>query len=334
MHIKGKLFPILLGLSALFVEACAAFFSVYGLSKLFSGATTAVIIMATSLEVAKVVTASFLYRHWKTIHWTMKSYMTMGLLVLITITSMGIYGFLSNAFQSSTIGIEKQTAQVSLYEQEVSRLTKDKETLQIEKRELQNNLNAELKGFAVQDSARRYVDAGYRSRAVKRYQPMIDEKEKQIRSINQRLEELSTKVSDTKVRMIETGADVGPILFVAKLFKAEISTVVQYLIFVFIFVFDPLAVVLVIATNKAWMDLIPKTENVLVPKSGRVDEPKAHKLKKLFSRAASSKTEKLKNEASQTQTEEPIKFNTPNKPTETIGLDGMAPVVDIPRTIG
>jgi len=255
MHIKGKTFPILLGLTALFVETVAAFFSVYGLSKLFSGATTAVIVMAASLEVSKVVTASFLYRHWDTTHFIQKSYMVLAVLVLISITSMGIYGFLSNAFQASTVGIEKQTTQVSLYEQEVSRLTKDKEATQLEKRELQQNLNAELKGFAMSDTSRRYVDAGYRSRSMKRYQPAIDDKERQIQSINKRLEELSTKISDTKVRMIETGADVGPIIFVAKLFKAEISTVVQYLIFVFILVFDPLAVVLVIATNKAWIEM-------------------------------------------------------------------------------
>ena len=279
---------MLLGLSALFVEACAAFFSVYGLSKLFSGATTAVITMAASLELAKVVTASFLYRYWDTTHFLQKLYMTCAVLVLIVITSIGIYGFLSNAFQSSTIGIEKQTAQVSLYGQEVSRLTKDKETIQLEKRELQTNLNTELRGFALSDTSRRYVDAGYRSRAVKRYQPSIDEKEKQIQSITKRLEELTTKVSDTKVQMIETGADVGPIIFVAKLFNTEISTVVQYLIFIFISVFDPLAIVLVLATNKAWIEmqsvhipLVPTpTNDVSTHESINVDDRR--KLKERF----------------------------------------------------
>lgn len=257
MHIRDKTFPILLGLSALFVESCAAFFSVYGLSKLFSGATTAVIVMATSLETAKVITASFLYRHWKTTNWIMKSYMSAGLLVLISITSMGIYGFLSNAFQSSTVGIETQMAQVSIYEQEVARLEKDRELFLVEKRELQSNLNTELKGFSLQDTSRRYVDVGYRSRAIRRYQPQIDEKEKQIRSVATRLDSMNAKVSASKVKIIQMGSDVGPIIFVAKLFNAPIATVVQYLIFVFILVFDPLAVVLIIATNKAWLELKP-----------------------------------------------------------------------------
>lgn len=296
--------------------------------------------MATSLETAKVITASFLYRHWKTIHWTMKSYMTFGLLVLITITSMGIYGFLSNAFQSSTLGLEKQSAQVSLYEEEVTRLTKDKETLQVEKRELQTNLNAELKSFAVQDTARRYVDASYRARAIRRYQPEIDAKERQIQAINTRLEELSTKISDTKVRMIDTGADVGPIIFVARLFNAPIERVVQYLIFVFIFVFDPLAVVLILATNKAWIELHPLTQQSIGEK---VAEKRQHKLKDKVTRlfvktvpeAPDVKTENLTepNEPSKT---EPIKVDKPNKRDEP--PSGMPPTLDapssMPRTIG
>ena len=98
-----KLFPYLVGLSALMVAGSAAFYSVYGLSKLFSGATFAVIVMAGSLEFAKLVTASFLYRFWDKINIVMRNYMLVGVVTLVIITSAGIFGFLSNAYQGATI---------------------------------------------------------------------------------------------------------------------------------------------------------------------------------------------------------------------------------------
>lgn len=257
MHVQGRILTYLLGISALLVESCAAFFSVYGLSKLFSGATVAVIIMAASLEVAKVIMASFLYRKWRSVNLLMKSYMIPALVTLVGITSMGIYGFLSNAFQTSTLSIEKLNGQLALYEDELNRALKDKELAQTEKREYQTSLANELKGFNVSDSARRYVDASYRARAVKRYQPMIDEKDKALTQLNNRIAALNASIADTKSHMIDVGSDVGPIIFVARALHAEISTVVQYLIVVFIFVFDPLAIVLVIAWNKSWVETHP-----------------------------------------------------------------------------
>jgi hypothetical protein len=251
---KGWLFVIILGISALLVEVCAAFFSVYGLSKLFAGASTAVILMASSLEIAKVVTASFLYRQWGGINALMKTYLTFGVVVLVVITSMGIYGFLSNAFQSSTLQLEKQTAKISLYENELSRITLDKQNLLLERQGLQTDLSSELNSLVTADTSRRYLDALYRNRVRDKYQPLIKQKDEQLRSIESRVEIINDTLSTLKINIVDTGSDVGPIVYVARFFDTGVSTVVQYLIFVFIGVFDPLAVVLVIATNKAWLD--------------------------------------------------------------------------------
>ena len=97
---KGT-FPTLIALSALSVSASAAFYSVSGLSKLFAGASFEVIIMAGSLEVAKLVTASLLYQYWDTINKILRTYLSIATVVLVLITSMGIYGFLSAAYQET-----------------------------------------------------------------------------------------------------------------------------------------------------------------------------------------------------------------------------------------
>ena len=99
--IKKGILPFLIGFSALSVSASAAFYSVSGLSKLFAGASFEVIIMAGSLEVAKLVTASLLYQYWDTINKILRTYLTVATIVLVLITSMGIYGFLSAAYQDT-----------------------------------------------------------------------------------------------------------------------------------------------------------------------------------------------------------------------------------------
>ena len=109
MFENSKHFPTLVGLSALLIAGSAAFFSVFGLSKLFAGAQTAVIIMDGSLEFGKLVGASFLYRYWDKITSLHKFYMTTAVGILIVITSAGIFGFLSNAYQGATVTFEKES---------------------------------------------------------------------------------------------------------------------------------------------------------------------------------------------------------------------------------
>jgi hypothetical protein len=115
-NLKNKLFPLLIAISALSVSTSAAFYSVSGLSKLFAGATLAVIIMATSLEVAKLVIASLLYQYRETLPRLLKYYLTTAAVVLVLITSMGIYGFLSSAYQETASKAGTIDAQIALIE--------------------------------------------------------------------------------------------------------------------------------------------------------------------------------------------------------------------------
>ena len=123
---RSKNFHIWLGISALLIAGSAAFFSVFGLSKLFAGAALSVIIMAGSLELGKLVTAAFIYRYWKQINWLQKSYMTLAVVVLIAITSAGIFGYLSNAYQGATIAFEKQSTTLFYKEDRLEQLEEDK----------------------------------------------------------------------------------------------------------------------------------------------------------------------------------------------------------------
>ena len=225
-----KYFKYYVGLSALLIAGSAAFFSVFGLSKLFAGATLAVIIMAGSLEFGKIVGASFLYRYWNSIANWLKVYMTVGVITLVGITSAGIFGFLSNAYQGATIEFEKQTATLFYQEDRLEQLEEDKVYL---KDELSQAVNALPDNFP---TAKRLLR--------EEYNPKVLELNDMILGIKQ-------EVGDLKVGLIETGVDVGPAIYLARAFETDIDTVVKFFIFILIFVFDPLAVALVVAYNVA-----------------------------------------------------------------------------------
>jgi hypothetical protein len=230
-------FQITLGLSALFIAGCAAFFSVFGIGKLFSGAFLSVVIMASSLELGKLVTASFLYRYWDKINLLQKIYMAAATIMLIFITSAGIFGYLSNAYQGATVEFEKQTTALLFKEEQVEQLEEDKQFLL-------NELDQQ-----VQSLPDNYITAKRKLRED--YNP-------QILSINSELLDLKKDVGELKTNLVETGVDVGPAVYLARTFNTDIDTVVKFFIFILIFVFDPLAVMLVVAYNQVLLENKPK----------------------------------------------------------------------------
>ena len=234
---NSKYFYIWIGLSALFIAGSAAAFSVYGLAKLFSGAFLSVVVMAGSLELGKLVTASFLYRYWNMINWFQKVYMTIATLVLIFITSAGIFGYLSNAYQGATLEFEKQSTELLTIEERIEQLEEDKVFL---KEELE---------VAISELPDNYITAKRKLRED--YNP-------QILQINNELLEYKRTRADLEIALVSTGVDVGPAIYLARTFGTDIDTVVKFFIFILIFVFDPLAVMLVIAYNQALMDRTQK----------------------------------------------------------------------------
>ena len=237
---NSKYFHIWLGLSALLIAGSAAAFSVYGLAKLFSGAFISVVIMAGSLELGKLVTASFLYRYWKVINWFQKVYMTIATIILVFITSAGIFGYLSNAYQCATLEFEKQSTELIAVEERIEQLEEDKSFL---KEEL---------SVAISELPDNYITAKRKLRED--YNP-------QITQVNQEILEFKTKRADLEIQLVSTGVDVGPAIYLARTFGTDIDTVVKFFIFILIFVFDPLAVMLVIAYNQALMNRTTRDED-------------------------------------------------------------------------
>ncbi len=233
MFEQSKSFPKLVGLSALLIAGSAAFFSVFGLSKLFAGAQFAVVIMAGSLEFGKLVAASFLYRYWDKINIAHRTYMTIATVILILITSAGIFGFLSNAYQGATVSFEKETTALLYKEDRLEQLQNDKKFL---KEELE---------AAVAELPDNYRTAKRKLR--EEYQPKINK-------INDDIINLKSEVGDLKVQIIETGVEVGPAIYLARVFDTDVDSVVKFFIFILIFVFDPMAVMFVISYNVTLLD--------------------------------------------------------------------------------
>ena len=186
--------------------------------------------MASSLELAKLVTAAYLYRYWGIINTFMKSYLLVGVVTLILITSGGIFGFLSNAYQGATIEFEKQSTTLLYKEDRLSQLEEDKVYL---KDELEQSLSSLPDNYP---TAKRQLREEYNPKVL---------------SLNDQILGIKQEIGDLKVGLIETGVDVGPAIYLARAFGTDIDTVVKFFIFVLIFVFDPLAVSLVVAYQVA-----------------------------------------------------------------------------------
>ena len=225
---KREYFKYFLGLAALLVAGSAAYFSVFGLSKLFAGAAGSIVVMAGSLEFGKLVSASFLYRYWDKANQWLKIYLLVGVITLVGITSAGIFGYLSNAYQGATVNFEKQTTALFYKEDRLEQLQEDKVYL---KDELEQSLSS------LPDN---YITAKRKLRED--YNPKVLE-------INDKILNIKQEIGELKISLVETGVDVGPAIYLARVFNTDIDTVVKFFILILIFVFDPLAVSLVIAYN-------------------------------------------------------------------------------------
>ena len=227
---RVKNFTTLIGVSALLVAGSAAFFSVFGLSKLFSGAQLSVIIMAGSLEFSKLVAASFLYQYWYSMSKVLKTYLSIGVAILVLITSAGIFGYLSNAYQGATVNFEKQSTSLLYKEDRLDQLEEDKTYL---KDELEQSLSSLPENYI---TAKRKLREDYNPKVLE---------------LNDEILKIKQEIGDLKVELIETGVDVGPAIYLARAFGTDVDTVVKFFIFILIFVFDPMALAMVLAWNTA-----------------------------------------------------------------------------------
>lgn len=239
-----KWLKILLGISALLVAGCAAYFSVTGLGVLFSGASVAVMIMAGSLELAKLVAATYLKQMWTSIKGLNKWYLTISVGILMLITSAGIFGFLSNAFQQQNLKLQQVDREISVWQTKINGTEKQIESLTVQLNNLQNNQTKILDNGKVNRSLLRSVDN--RDKEVSKLQQKIGGLQDSVLSYNE-------KINDIKNVNINLEREVGGFRFVAEAFGFDLNTVVKFFIFLIVFVFDPLAIALVVAFNQILM---------------------------------------------------------------------------------
>jgi hypothetical protein len=259
---------------ALVVAGCAGYFSVWGLSQLFAGASTAVIIMATGLEVAKIITTTALHRYWSKTSGMLKAYLTISVVVLMLITSAGIYGFLSNAYQKTANKLEIQNGQVSV-------LTGKKDLFQKNIDDNQKIIDQKNKRIDQLSDLRRNqetrLDAAENSRGknsaradIKSSNDEIQKLTNDIDALNLKNSYLSDSISKYNTSVLELNAnselagEVGPLKYISELTGTPMAKVVNMLILLLIFVFDPLAVALVLMTNRVFE--IENEDNPLEPK--------------------------------------------------------------------
>lgn len=264
-----KFLPYLILFSALSVSGSAAFYSVYGLSKLFAGASLQVIIMASSLEIAKLVIATLLHRYWSSINNLLKVYLTIATVVLVLITSAGIYGFLSNAYQLTanqdkivTRGIELVDTKQKVFEQSKSEYTAEKESIIKSISELRNSLaNPGQVQFVDKRTGKIVTSTSNDPRARKSLEIQLDDAIKRRDELTQKIQIASDSIGKFEVEKIElennsdAAAELGPLKYISALTGVTMDRIVNYFLLLIIFVFDPLAIALVLASNFAFTQM-------------------------------------------------------------------------------
>ena len=256
--IKERVFPFIIALSALSVSASAAVYSITGLSMLFAGASTAVMIMASSLEISKLVIASLLYQYWNKLNKILRIYLTIAAVILILITSAGIYGYLSSAYQKTadqTSIVDSRVASLEtkkkLYENTRAGILQEKQSL------------SELKGTLSKGSTTQFTDRKgnlvVRSnnasiKQIENASKSDDKLSSKLDIINDSIFSIESKILEVKTNATAT-SELGPLKYLSPLTGVAMDRIINWYILVIIFVFDPLAIALVIAANFAFAQL-------------------------------------------------------------------------------
>ena len=238
-------------MAAIAVAGTGAYFSVTGLGVLFSGASTAVIVMASALEFAKLVSASYLEQKWNETTLFLKVYLTSAVFILMLITSAGIFGYLSNAFQQQNIKLQQVDREILVFQTKI-----DQNTAQIEQLSTQ-----------ISESNKNQTTILGKGRVNNRLLRSIDNRDRQIGKINDKIAKLqednannNEEINKIRLNNLDLEKEVGGFKFVAQAFDVELDKVVKWFMFLIVFVFDPLAIALVLALNKLLKENKPKIE--------------------------------------------------------------------------
>ena len=282
-RLKQGIFPFIIALSALSVSVSAAFYAVTGLSKLFAGASTEVLIMASSLEISKLVIASLLYQYWDSINKVLRTYLATACVILILITSAGIYGFLSSAYQETANKAGNIDAQVELlekkrdnYKEQLALYNGEKESINTSINNLRGGLSNNTSQYVDRKTGQLVITSSSANR--KALEKQLDQAVIRQSAINQKVDSLNTLVFDIETQIVdvqtngELASELGPLKYLSNLTGISMDRIINYLLLIIIFVFDPLAISLVIAANFAFAQL--KTGKIM-ENSGKEEQREA-----------------------------------------------------------
>ena len=247
---KERIFPYIIALSALSVSASAAFYSVFGLAHLFAGASTEVIIMAGALEAAKLVVASLLYQYWDTINKVLRTYFMVATFILMVITSGGIYGFLSGAYQETATQSEFLDRQVAIIDSKRTRFIETRDDLKITVKELTTAL-ANPTQIQYVDKETGQLITTTSSRQRKLLEAQLNESKINLNAVTDSIAVLDIRVLDAQIGN-ESARELGPLKYMATLTGQPMEKIVNWFMMLIIFVFDPLAIAMVVAANMAF----------------------------------------------------------------------------------
>lgn len=282
-----RVFPYIVLSAALALASTAAYYSVFGLSKLFSAQATAVIVMASILEASKLVGASMLHRYWNQLSVVMRIYLTTAVFVLMCITSLGIYGFLVAAYQETAYKLEGVTSQTETLNLKKQRFETQLKSIQTEKQSLNTNITELTAGLA--NNVITYKDRdgnmmrSTSSETRKVLKAQLDQTTARRDTLMSRESALTDSVTRLDIQVLDlqlssnVTAEIGPIKYVAQLTNQPTDNVINWFILLFIFVFDPMAVILLVAANRIFE--LQESAPVADKQGGSIEESKAKRVK-------------------------------------------------------
>ena len=261
-------------LTALGISAVAAYYSIVGLMAIFSASAISIAIMGVVLEIGKLITASWLYQNWKRVPFLLKSYLTLAVVVLMFITSMGIFGYLSKAHIDQGKGVAEIYLKVERVD---NRIETERNTIARYEKQL-TNLDTALN---------RYLDLGAVSKGLAKREEQEPERRELVGLINEsqkRIDDFLTERSEYQLQINSFEVEIGPIKYISALIYGDealdyIDTAVRAVILTLVFVFDPLAVLLLISANMSMQDYNEQRRKMLLRRKKELEEKNKGKVK-------------------------------------------------------
>ena len=261
-------------ITALGISAVAAFYSIVGLMAIFSASALSIAVMGIVLEIGKLITASWLYQNWKRVPFLLKSYLTIAVVILMFITSMGIFGYLSKAHIDQGSGTSELYVKVERLD---NRIASERKVIK----------RAETQLSALDSALEKYVELGAVSKGLQKREDQEKERNSLTNIINKsqgKIDKLLDEKSEYKLQINSFEVEVGPLKYISALIYGDkaldfIDSAVRGVILILVFVFDPLAVLLIIAANMSFAEYNEKRKRALARKRKQLEKENKGKVK-------------------------------------------------------